>query len=426
MSITVLIICLLFLFLVSVPIAWALAISALITLMVFADVPLTMIPQRMFTGTDSFTLMAIPFFLLAGELMEKVGISDKLIEFSRSLVGHIRGGLGNVTVGGSMMFSAVSGSGIATTAAMGKITIPAMIQRGYHPAFAVAAQSTSGAMGIVIPPSIIMILYAVTAGPGASVSDMFVGGIIPGALMGLALMTTGYVISRRKNYPTEARVAARKIPWRALKAVPALVMPLIIILGITLGIVTTTESAVLAVGYALLLGLVTRKLSMRKLVDALYNSASATAMIMLIVASANVFAWVVTSEGLPSMLARQMSGLAESPLLVLFIAAAILLVIGMFLDSAAALIIVIPVMMPLVTMSGVDPVHFGVVAVIALAIGLATPPVGLNLFVASAIAGIDILAALRYLAPFIIALIGVLVLLILFPNLVLWLPELLD
>lgn len=426
MSTAVLFIALLLLFVINVPIAWALAISALVTLAIFTDVPLTMVPQRMFTGSDSFTLIAIPFFLLAGELMDKAGISDKLIAFARAVVGHLRGGLGNVTVGGSMLFSAVSGSGIAATAAMGKITIPAMVQRGYAPSFAASIQATSGAMGIIIPPSIIMILYSVIAGQGASVSDMFVGGVIPGVLMGLALMVTGYLLSRRRRYPTEPRVPTRQMPLRGLQALPALVMPLIIIVGITMGIVTTTESAVLAVAYALVLGAVTRKLTLRKLFDALSNAASATAMIMLIAASANVFAWVITSQGLPNLLARELSGLAESPLLVLFVFTAILLIAGMFLDSAAALIILVPVMMPLATMAGVDPVHFGVVAVVALAIGLATPPVGLNLFVAADIAGIDVLAVLRDLLPFVVALIGVLVALLLFPELVLWLPGLLD
>ena len=422
MSVAVMIGVLLVLFLINVPIAWALGISSLLTLVIFSDVPLVVVAQRMFTGTDSFTLIAIPFFLLAGELMEKAGISDRLIGLSQALVGHLRGGLANVSVGGSMMFSAVSGSGIAATAAMGKITIPAMVKRGYAPAFAVSVQATAGAMGIIIPPSIVMILYSVIS--GASVSDMFIGGIIPGIMMGLALMVTGYVISRRRGYPTEPRVPTAQLPMRFLRAVPALLMPVIILAGILLGVVTATESAVLAVVYAIVVGAINRKLTWPRLLDALRGTALSTAMIMLIVANAGVFAWVVTSEGLPRMLAQQLAGIADNPLLVLLICGIILLIAGMFLDTSAALIILIPVMMPLVMMSGIDPVHFGVAAVVALAIGLATPPVGLNLFVAAGIARIDMVKAVGMLLPFVTALVAVLALLLFFPPLVLWLPGL--
>lgn len=422
MSIAVMIGVLLLLFAINVPIAWALGVSSLLTLVIFADVPLVVVAQRMFTGTDSFTLIAIPFFLLAGELMEKAGISDRLIGLAQALVGHLRGGLGNVSIGGSMMFSAVSGSGIAATAAMGKITIPAMVKRGYDPAFAVSVQATAGAMGIIIPPSIVMILYSVIS--GASVSDMFIGGIIPGALMGLALMVTGYVISRRRGYPTEPRVPAAQLPIRFVKAVPALLMPVIILAGILLGVVTATESAVLAVIYAIGIGIVNRRLTWQRVFDALRSTALSTAMIMLIVANAGVFAWVVTSEGLPRMLAQQLSGIADNPILVLLVCGAILLIAGMFLDTSAALIILIPVMMPLVMLSGIDPVHFGVAAVVALAIGLATPPVGLNLFVAAGIARIDTVRATKMLWPFVAALVAVLALLLFFPQLILWLPGL--
>lgn len=425
MSIVVLVVLLLLLFAVGVPVSWSLGISSLVTLWMFTDIPLTVVPQRLFTGSDSFTLIAIPFFLLAGELMERSGISDKLILFAESIIGHIRGGLGGVAVGGSMMFSAVSGSGIATTAAMGKITIPAMIKRGYDPQFAVAIQASSGAMGIIIPPSIIMILYSVIAGPSASVADMFMGGVVPGALFGLVLLITGYVMSRKRNYPTEDRVPVRRVPLRALQAVPALLMPAIIIGGILLGIATATESAVLAVAYAVILGLVTRRLTIRGFLESLYSAGIATGMIMLIAASANVFAWIITSEGLPNMLASELSGLADNPVMVLVACVIILLIVGMFLDSAAALIIVVPVMTPLVLMSGIDPVHFGVVAVVTLAIGLATPPVGLNIFVAAPIAGIDYLSALRDIWPFIGSMLLALLALMFIPELVTWLPDLL-
>lgn len=424
MSIAIMVATLFALFVINVPVAWALGISSLLTLVIFAHIPLEVVPQRMFTGTDSFTLIAIPFFLLAGELMEKAGISDRLIDLARAGVGHIRGGLGNVAVGSSMMFSAVSGSGIATTAAMGRINIPAMVRRGYDPGFAVSVQATAGAIGVIIPPSIVMIIYSVISGD--SVSDMFIGGVIPGVLMGLALMITGYVLSRRRGYPTEVRVPVNQLPLRILQAVPALLMPVIILAGILLGIVTATESAVVAVVYAVLIGLLNRRLTWKAVADALHNTSLATAMIMLIVANASVFAWVITSEGLPQMLAQQLSGLANNPLLVLVVCGAILLIAGMFLDTSAALIILIPVMLPLVQLAGINTVHFGVVAVVALAIGLATPPVGLNLFVAAGIADIDIIESSRLLIPFVLALVGILALLVVFPQLILWLPALLE
>lgn len=422
MSMIVMFAALLTLFAINVPIAWGLGIAALFTLVVFADIPLIVIPQRMFTGTDSFTLIAIPFFLLAGELMEKVGISERLIGLARAVVGHLRGGLGNVAVGSSMMFSAVSGSGIAATAAMGKINIPAMTRRGYDPAFAVAIQATSGAMGIIIPPSIIMVLYSVIS--GASVANLFIGGIIPGFLMGFGLMVTGYLLSRRRGYPTEGRVPIGQLPLRFLQALPALLMPAIILAGILLGIVTATESAVVAVVYALLVGLINRQLTWSKVTEALHGTALATSMIMIIVATASVFAWVITSEGLPGLLARQLAGLANNSLLVFVVCVVILLVFGMFLDTSAALIILVPVMLPLVQIAGINLVHFGVTAVVALAIGLATPPVGLNLFVAASIGKLDIVDASKLILPFVLVLIGVLFLLVLVPGFVLWLPSL--
>lgn len=424
MSIIVIFIVLFLLFLLNVPIAWSLGISATVALVLFSEVPLTVIPQRLFTGTDSFTLIAIPFFLLAGELMAKAGISDKLIAFAESLVGHIRGGLGGVAVGSTMMFSAVSGSGIAATAAMGKITIPAMLKRGYSAPYAVAIQSTSGAMGIIVPPSIVMIVYSVIA--NVSVADLFMGGIIPGFLMGLSLITVGYVVSRRRNYQVEPRVPASRIPIRFLQSVPALLMPAIILAGILLGIVTATESAVLAVIYAVIVGLLNRKLSWDGMIEALRSTVLSSAMIMLIVANASVFAWVVTSERLPQILAGQLQGVVTTPLTLLLIFGVVLLIVGMFLDTAAALIIMAPVMLPLAQIAGVDPVHFGVFVVVALAIGLATPPVGLNVFVAASIAKVDVATASRDLIPFVGALVAVLAIIGLVPETVLWLPGLFE
>lgn len=418
----ILIAVLLLLFAIGLPIAWSLGLASLVTLVAFTGVPLTVLPQRLFTGTDSFTLIAIPFFLLAGALMEEAGISERLIKLAQAFVGHIRGGLGGVSVGGSMLFSAVSGSGIAATAAMGKIMIPAMLKRGYGKDYAVSVQATAGAMGIIIPPSIVMILYSVIS--GASVGALFIGGVIPGVLMAASLLVTGYVIAIRRRYPVEERVPAAKIPVRLLHAIPALLMPVIILGGILASIVTATESAVLAVVYALIYGLITKRINVKRLFKTLYDTALSTGMIMLIVANASLFAWVITAERLPQALSQMLSGLSEKPFLILAVLVLILFVAGMFLDTSAALIVLIPVMLPIVQATGIDLVHFGVIAVLTLAIGLATPPVGLNLFVAADIAKVDVLSATRTLIPFIVALLLVVVAISLVPQLVLWLPGL--
>lgn len=412
------------LFILNVPIAWALGIVSLVTLLAFTDIPLLVVPQRMFTGTDSFTLIAIPFFLLAGALMERSGISDKLIALAQGVVGHIRGGLGGISVGSSMLFSSVSGSGVATTSAIGRITIPAMMERGYHASYATCIQASAGAMGVIIPPSIVMILYSVIT--GASVADLFLGGILPGVLIGGLLMVAGYLVARRRGYSTEARMPVGSLVRTLITSVPALLMPVIILGGILLGIVTPTEAAVLAVVYAFVVGILSRRLRLNDLPDVLFDVALTSSMIMLLVANASAFAWVVTSQQLPQQLSSFLGSVSTNPLFIIAVCVLLLLVAGMFLDTTAALIILIPVMFPIVNVVGIDPVHFGVVAVVALAIGLATPPVGLNLFVAAGIAKIDILQAASGLIPFLISMLVALILLILFPQLSTWLPAVLN
>lgn len=412
------------LFVVNVPIAWALGISSLLALIWIGGIPLEVVPQRMFTGTDSFSLIAIPYFLLAGALMERAGISDRLIELAQALVGHIKGGLGGISVASSMFFAGISGSAIADTAAIGRVTIPAMLARGYAPSYAVSIQATAGAIGIIIPPSIVMVLFAVVA--NASVGSMFLGGVVPGILIGLVLMAVGYVIASRRGYPTEERVPAAQLGTRFIRSIPALLMPVIIVGGILTGIVTPTEAAVVAVAYAFVIGVVNRKLRIHALGEVLYEVALSSAMIMLIVANASVFAWVITTQQLPQKVTTLLQGVTESPTVVLLICVLILVIAGMFLDTSAALIIFIPPMLPLIQVMGIDLVHFGVVAVISLAIGLATPPVGLNLFVASGIARIGIVEASKGLVFFLVGMIAVDVLLVFFPQLVLWLPQALE
>src|SRR5699024_11057264 len=416
------IITLLILFVINVPIAFALGITSLIVLLILNDIPLILIPQRMFTGTDSFTLIAISFFILAGTIMEKGGISEKIIEFAYALVGHIKGGLGHITVVGSMFFAGISGSAVADTAALGRITIPEMIKRGFSKSFATGIQSTAGAIGIIIPPSIIMILFGTVS--DASVGQLFLGGVIPGVLIGLALMVAVYIIAKKRDYPTEERSSFRNVVKSFWSSFPALLLPVIILGGIMLGIVTPTESAVVAVLYGLLLGFFYyKKLKLTDLPEVFYDSAKVSAMVMFLVANASVFAWVLTSQRLPQELAEWIGSLSTNPTIVLFLIAAIFLIVGTFLDTSAALIIVTPVLIPIAQVAGIDMVHLGVISVIALAIGLATPPVGLNLFVSAGIANVGLAEASKGLVPFLLAMVIALALLILFPGLVLFLPN---
>lgn len=415
---------LLILFVIHVPIAFALGIASTITLLIVHSGSLIVIPQRMFTGTDSFTLIAIPFFILAGSIMERGGISEKLIDFAYALVGHIKGGLGLITVVGSMFFAGISGSAAADTAAMGKITIPEMIRRGFSKSYATGIQATAGAIGIIIPPSIVMILFSIVS--GASVGKLFLGGVIPGILIGLSLMVGAYMIAKKRDYPTEKRNSLITVLKTFLESFPSLLMPVIILGGIMLGIVTPTESAVVAVVYGLLLGFFYyKKLKISDLPKILYDSALTSSMIMFLVANANIFAWVITSQRLPQDLAAFLGNISTNPIIVLLIISLVFLIAGTFLDTSAALIIITPVLIPIAEIADVDMIHLGVITVIALAIGMATPPVGLNLFISAGIARVGLMEASKGLIPFLLAMIIALVVLILFPGLVTFLPNLL-
>lgn len=415
---------LLILFVIHVPIAFALGIASTVTLLIVHDVSLIVIPQRMFTGTDSFTLIAIPFFILAGSIMERGGISEKLIDFAYALVGHIKGGLGLITVVGSMFFAGISGSAAADTAAMGKITIPEMIRRGFSKSYATGIQATAGAIGIIIPPSIVMILFSIVS--GASVGKLFLGGVIPGILIGLALMIAAYIIAKKRDYPTEEKTSFVNVIKTFLSSFPALLMPVIIIGGIMLGIVTPTESAVVAVIYGLLLGFFYyKKLKVSDLPGIFYDAALTSSMIMFLVANANVFAWVITSQRLPQDLATFLGNISTNSTIVLLIIVVIFLIAGTFLDTSAALIIITPVLIPIAQIAGIDMIHLGLITVIALAIGMATPPVGLNLFLSAGIARVGLVEASKGLVPFLLAMIIALIILVLFPSLVLFLPNLL-
>jgi C4-dicarboxylate transporter DctM subunit len=421
---------LILLFTIGVPIAIALGMTSVV-FMQGSGIPLQALVQRMFAGLDSFPLAAIPFFILAGAVMEAAGISGRLINFAQALVGRARGGLGLVTVISAMFFAAISGSSAATTAAIGSILIPAMAVRGYPRPFATAVQASSGELGVIIPPSIPMIIFALTAGVPVSIGDLFMAGVVPGIMIGCSLMLTVYVISRVRGYglggagKTSLEEPPGKLEAFRAAALP-LLMPMIILGGIYGGIFTPTEAAIVAVFYSLLLGLlVYRTLTAANLLAALQSSLLSTVAILLIISTASVFGWVLTANRIPDMIAQGFITLSDNPYIFLLLVNLLLLIVGMFLETGAAIIILAPILTPVALKLGIDPIHFGIIMIVNLAVGMTTPPVGVNLFVACQVAGLRIEQILKSMLPFYGILLLDIVIITYLPQLSLWLPALL-
>jgi len=375
-----------------VPIAFSLILSTLPPLLMEPRFNEILLAQRIYKGLDSFVLLAVPFFLLAGNLMNACGVTDRLIRFADACVGHLRGGLAHVNVMVSMLFAGVSGSSTADTAGVGSVLIPAMKQKGFRASFAVSVTASSSVMGVIIPPSIILVVWGAVT--NVSVAQLFAGGILPGILIGVSQM--GYVSwkSRRDGMQPRPRAnfAARKSAFYS--ASPAMLMPLIILGGVTFGVATPTEASIIAVAYALLLGAVVyRKLSPRMLLTELVRSSKLVALSLFCLGSAALFGWLLAYYGVPGALAEAAS-LAPNATTLLFSIALVCLILGMILDALVIAVIVGPLFMPAVLAAGIDPVHYGIVACIALSLGLITPPYGLCLLLASAIGGIEMHDAL--------------------------------
>lgn len=412
------------LFILRMPIAFALGVSSLIYLLSLKSVSLIVIAQKMFTSIDSFPLTAIPFFILAGELMEAGGISRRLIDFANNLVGSITGGLAHVSIVSSMFFAGISGAAAADTAAVGSVLIPAMSRRGYHLSFSAALQACAGTIGVMIPPSIPLIFYGVLA--STSISRLFLGGAIPGVIMGATLMGVAYVVSRRRGYPKEPFQGIRKLIVSFRRSFFALLMPVVVLGGIIAGVVTPTEAAVIAVMYALILGIfIYRELRVEEIYSLFVRSMINATLVLFIISVASVFSWIITRELIPQRVATLLGAISSSPWVILLIINIILLIVGTFLDIGSALIIFVPVLMPVINGLGIDPIFFGVIMVVNLAIGMVTPPLGVCLFVACSIAKIDLETISRDLWPFLAGMIAVLLLITYVPSLVLWLPNLL-
>ncbi|MFM1654738.1 TRAP transporter large permease [Brevibacillus sp. B_LB10_24] len=406
-----------------VPIAVALGLASVIAVWWGGQIPLLILAQREFTSIDSFPLMAIPFFILAGSLMESGGISRRLINFANSLTGHIKGGLGVVAVVTSMFFGAISGSSAATVAALGTILIPAMIKRGYHRNFAGGVQAVSGELGVIIPPSIPMILYAVST--ETSVGDMFIAGVIPGLLIGFSLLLAVYFIAKRRGYASEERVSWPG-RWQAFKeASLALIMPVIILGGIYGGIFTPTEAAGVAVAYAFVIGMfVYREITWKSLLPILGQSVITTSIVMFIIANAGLFGWILSRESVPQMVGDFFATISTNPFVFLLLVNLLLFIVGMFFETGASIIILAPLLTPVAMQFGIDPVHFGLVMIVNLAMGMCTPPVGVNLFISCQIAKISLEEITKGVLPFLFVLIVDLLLVSYIPQISLWLPHL--
>lgn len=354
--------------------------------------------QRFVAGMRSFPLLAIPLFVLAGSLMNAGGVTQRLIDFAYAIVGRIRGGLSAVNVLTNITFGGMSGSAVADASSVGRLLIPQMLRRGYAPGDAASVTATASIVALVLPPSVTMIIYGVAA--EVSISALFFHGLYIGIGFGLVYLILGWLIARKKGYPAERGVGGRELLRTALKALPALLIPVIVLGGIRLGIFTATEGGAVAVLIAAILGAVVyRELTWPRIVKAMRETTMLVAAIMLIIAMAQAYSWALVTGGTPQIIADAVLGMTSNILLILFIANVLLLLIGTVVEGNAAIIIFTPILLPIVTAAGVDPVHFGLIVVINLAIGLITPPVGINLLITSRIAGIPVEKALRDMLP---------------------------
>ena len=407
-----------------VPIAFSLGLSSLGALLI-GDGSLAVVASRLYSAADSFSLMAIPFFVLAGCIMEKGKLSRRLIDFAMELVGPLKGGLGYVTVVTSMFFSAISGSGPATTAANGSITIPAMEENGYDKKFATALQATSGAMGPIIPPSIVFIQYGVAT--GTSIGALFIAGIVPGLLIGAALIIMNGIISHKKGYGGSNKKYSVIRIWKSFKnAALVILMPVIILGGIYGAIFTPTEAAIVACVYGLILACVIyRELSLKDIKDVFVSSCKTTSMIMLVITCASLFGWILSSERIPERIAASVLAVTSDKFTLLIAINILLLIVGCLLDQGSATIILAPILTPIAVAVGVDPIHFGALMVTNLCLGLVTPPVGVNLYVACGIAKLKIEDIVKPVLLLLGACLVMQMIITFVPDLIMFLPRLL-
>lgn len=381
------------------PIAVSLIVSALGYIFFMTDIPVIIVAQQALAGTDAFTLMAVPYFIVAGSLMQAAGISTRIVNLARSLVGWMPGGLAVVTIIASMFFAAMTGAGAATTAAVGGMMIPAMVKDGYDRNYATALQASAGVFGPIIPPSILMVLYAVTA--GVSVGDMLIAGLLPGIFIGILMVGFVMLQAQRKKQGTRAKFEIKEVGVAFKQSIWALLAPVIILGGIYTGFMTPTEAAAIGCFYSLVIGVfIYREISVKKLLSILFESFKIAAGIMLIVGGTQAFGWVLTREGLPQAAAQFFTENVSSPTLFLLIAVVLFLIAGCFIDAVPNVLIFAPILAPVAAAYGIDLIHFGVVMVVAFCAGLITPPVGVNLFVAAEVGKAPLRTFIPHVWPF--------------------------
>lgn len=413
------------LILFGMPVGFAMGVTSLVVLV--ADrgidaIPYGIVAQRMIYGVNSFPLLAIPFFLLVGRLMNLAGITDRIFSFCNALIGHIRGGLGHVNILASMIFAGMSGSAVSDAVGLGQMEIKAMTDEGYDLDFSAAVTAASATIGPIIPPSIPMVLFGVLG--NVSVGSLFIGGLIPGVLMGLFMMVTVSFVAKRKNYPIRKRSTATHVMRTTARAFFPLLSPAILIGGIWLGLFTPTEAAAVAVMYSLFLGLILyREINLKELINVMRQALDDTAILLFIISAASLYGWLLARYQITIAIAESIMAITQEPLLILLIVNVFLLIVGFFMESLAAINILTPILMPIAMKVGIDPVQFGVMMILNLMIGLITPPVGMVLYATQRVAGIPFERLQKTILIFYIPLIIVLLCITLFPPLTTWLPN---
>ncbi|MDC7232470.1 MAG: TRAP transporter large permease [Spirochaetales bacterium] len=423
MSLFIMMLSLFALILISVPIAYSLGASGLIYLLIEKPAFIATLPQRVWSGTNSFVLIALPLFILAGELMNRGGLTKRLINFSLLTVKPIRGGLGEVNVVASMIFGGISGSSVADTSALGSVLIPTMIKKGYSKGFATGITVASSTMGMIIPPSVPMLMYAMIS--GASVGSLFLAGLIPGVLIGVSQLVIVYVYSAKKGYhPPREKVSMKEITTTTRDGLLAVVMPLVIVLSVSTGVATASESAGIAVLYSLILGFfVYKELTVKELPGILKKTVMMSASIMIIVGFSMIFTWILAVEQIPVMVANFLMSLEVHPFWILLFIDILILFVGTFMDVTPTLLLLCPILIPVMQYFGISELQFGAIMITGCAVGLVTPPVGMCLNAATKICGLPITKIFKSAMPFIICNIIVLVLVTFVPEISTWLPS---
>ncbi|UXX79092.1 TRAP transporter large permease [Reichenbachiella carrageenanivorans] len=422
-----LVISFLLLLIAGVPVAYSVGLASLVTILVNIDAmpAFTTIAQRMATGLDSFSLLAIPFFILAGQIMNQGGIAHRLIAFAKALVGSFPGGLAYVNIIGAMLFGAISGSAMAAVSAIGGTLGPRMEKEGYEKSYSAAVNIVSSTTGLVIPPSNILIVYSLASG-GVSIAALFLAGYIPGLLMGLALMIVAAVYAKVKGYPRGEKSTLGHIFNTFIHALPSLMMLVVVIGGIVIGIFTATEASGIAVLYTFILSMIYKELTLEKIRQIAIGSVGTTAVVALLIACSMSMSWVMAYADIPQAVTAGLLSVSDNPIVILLLINLLLLAVGIFMDMTPAVLIFTPIFLPVVTAIGIDPVHFGIIMVMNLCIGLCTPPVGSVLFVGIGVAGVSLEKVIKPLIPLFIAMVIVLLLVTYIPELSLFLPRWLE